>query len=79
MKGALPFKFAQNKIALVEKENETDYIAMQYLIENDWNLVVTKSMDPELQKAPNPGNCSKNWVVDNFAILLEFEKTKIPS
>ena len=47
LKGALPFKFAQNKIALVEKENETDYIAMQYLIENDWNLVVTKSMDPE--------------------------------
>ena len=37
----LPFKFVQNKIAIVEKENETDYIAMQYLIENDWNLVVT--------------------------------------
>ena len=45
MKGALPFKFAQNKIALVEKENETDYIAMQYLIENDWNLLVTKSIE----------------------------------
>ena len=45
LKGALPFKFAQNKIALVEKENETDYIAMQYLIENDWNLLVTKSIE----------------------------------
>ena len=46
MKGALSFKFAQNKIALVETENEKDYIAMQYLIENDWTLVVTKCMDP---------------------------------
>ena len=42
MKGVLPFKLYQNKIALVEKENQKDYIAMQYLIENDWNLVVTK-------------------------------------
>ena len=41
VKQALPFKFVQNKIAIVEKENETDYIAIQYLIENDWNLVVT--------------------------------------
>ena len=47
MKGVLPFKLYQNKIALVEKENQKDYIAMQYLIENDWNLVVTKSMNPE--------------------------------
>ena len=43
----LPFKFVQNKIAIVEKENETDYIAMQYLIENDWNLVVTTKADQE--------------------------------
>ena len=46
----LPFKFVQNKIAIVEKENETDYIAMQYLIENDWNLVLTKCMDQEAEK-----------------------------
>ena len=47
LKGALPFKFAQNKIAIVEKENPKDYTAMQYLIDDNWNLVVTKSMDPE--------------------------------
>ena len=44
----LPFKFVQNKIAIVEKENEKDYIAIQYLIENDWNLEVTKCLDPEV-------------------------------
>ena len=44
----LPFKPCQNKIALVEKENEQDYDAIQYLIENDWNLEVTKCLDPEV-------------------------------
>ena len=44
----LPFKPCQNKIALVEKENEKDYDAIQYLIENDWNLEVTKCLDPEV-------------------------------
>ena len=47
MKGALPFKFPQNKLALVQKENEKDYKAIQYLVNNDWNLVVTKCMDPK--------------------------------
>ena len=56
MKGALPqllpFKFVQNKIAIVEQENETErnYVAMQYLIENDWDLVLTKCMDQEAEK-----------------------------
>ena len=44
----MPFKFVQNKIAIVEKENEKDYVAIQYLIENDWNLEVTKCLDPEV-------------------------------
>ena len=44
---ALPFEPCQNKIAVVEKENKTDYVAIQYLIENDWNLEVTKCLDPE--------------------------------
>ena len=47
MKGALPFKFPQNKLALVQKENEKDYKAIQYLVDNDWNLVVTKCNDPK--------------------------------
>ena len=46
VKEALPFKFAQNKIAIVEKENPKDYTAMQYLIDDNWSLVVTKCMDP---------------------------------
>ena len=49
VKGALPnflpFNYVQNKIAIVEQENEEDYIAMQYLIENDWTLLLTKSME----------------------------------
>ena len=44
---ALPFEPCQNKIAVVEKENKTDYVAIQYLIEHDWNLEVTKCLDPE--------------------------------
>ena len=32
---------------MVEKENKTDYVAIQYLIEHDWNLEVTKCLDPE--------------------------------
>jgi len=47
--GLLPFEFCHNKIALVEKENKKDYIAMQYLIENAWNLVVTKCLDQEAE------------------------------
>ena len=47
MKGVLPFKFTQNKLALVQKENKKDYKAIQYLVNNDWNLVVTKCMDPK--------------------------------
>jgi len=47
--GILPFEFCHNKIALVEKENKKDYIAMQYLIENAWNLVVTKCLDQEAE------------------------------
>ena len=37
----------KSKIALIEKENAVDYITKQYLIENDWNLLITKGMDPE--------------------------------
>ena len=44
---ALPFEPCQNKIAVVEKENATDYVAIQYLIEHDWTLEVTKCLDPE--------------------------------
>ena len=47
MKGVLPFNFTQNKVALVQEENEKDYKAIQYLVNNDWNLVVTKCMDPK--------------------------------
>ena len=43
----LPFEPCHNKIALVEKENATDYVAMQYLIDNNWNLEVSKCLDPE--------------------------------
>ena len=32
---------------MIEKENAFDYITKQYLIEDGWNLVVTKGMDPE--------------------------------
>ena len=32
---------------MVEKDITTDYITMQYLIEDGWNLVITKGMDPE--------------------------------
>ena len=46
----LPFKFVQNKIAIVEKENEKDYVAIQYLIENDWNLLLTKCTDQDAEK-----------------------------
>ena len=41
------FEPCHNKIALVEKENDTDYVAMQYLIDNNWNLEVSKCLDPE--------------------------------
>ena len=41
------FEPCHNKIALVEKEHSTDYVAMQYLIDDNWNLVVTKCLDPE--------------------------------
>ena len=46
----MPFKFVQNKIAIVEQENETDYVAIQYWIENDWNLVLTKCEEQEAEK-----------------------------
>ena len=31
----------------MEKENTEDYVAMQYLIDDKWNLEVTKCPDPE--------------------------------
>ena len=43
----LRFKLRRNKIAIVEQETRTNYIAMQYLIENDWNLEVTRCKDQE--------------------------------
>ena len=48
----LKFKrcYKTNKIALIEKENYRDYIVMQYFVENDWNLVVTKCVDQEARK-----------------------------
>ena len=49
----LPFKLRRNKIAIVEQENETDYITMQYLIKKDWNLEVTKCEDQEAGKTWN--------------------------
>ena len=49
----LPFKLRRNKIAIVEQETRTDYIAMQYLIEKDWNLEVTKCEDQEAGKTWN--------------------------
>ena len=51
---ALPFRFCQNKIALVEKENTADFEAMQYLIENDWNLMVSKVQDTLALKRKMP-------------------------
>ena len=51
---ALPFSFCQNKIALVEKENTADFEAMQYLIENEWNLMVSKVQDTLALKRKMP-------------------------
>ena len=49
----LRFKLRRNKIAIVEQENETDYITMQYMIKKDWNLEVTKCMGQEAGKTWN--------------------------
>ena len=49
----LPFKLRRNKIAIVEQETRTNYIAMQYLIKKDWNLEVTKCEDQEAGKTWN--------------------------
>ena len=46
---ALPFEFCQNKIALVEKENSQDYVAMQYLVENKWNLIVNQCQSDQAE------------------------------
>ena len=37
------FLFAHNKIALIEKETEKEYLTYQYQVEDGWELLVTKT------------------------------------
>ena len=39
-----PFNPCHNKVALVQDEKFQKYEVMQYLVENEWNLVVQKSL-----------------------------------
>ena len=39
----LNFIWAHNKVAIIEQENELDYVTYQYLVEDGWNLVLSKN------------------------------------
>ena len=35
--------WAQNTFSIVEKENRNDYIVIQYVIDNKWELLITRN------------------------------------
>eukprot|EP00093_Oithona_nana_P000306 00306.XXX_349_878_1 [CDS] Oithona nana genome sequencing. len=41
----LSFPWAQNMVAIVEKENPHDYIVVQYVVQNNWELYVTRDLN----------------------------------
>ena len=39
----LSLPWAQNTVSVVEKENRNDYIVIQYVIKNKWELIITRN------------------------------------
>ena len=39
----LSLPWAQNTFSIVEKENRNDYIVIQYVIDNKWELLITRN------------------------------------
>ena len=63
------FKWAHNKVAIVEEETTHDYLTFQYWIEDQWKILVCKNEDKV-----NPGDPS--WILkrieaDEKYVLLE--------
>ena len=67
--GKLPFKWLNNKLAVVEEETNAEYIAYQYFIRNKWALKVIQN--------PNPG---PKWILkkknENGDFVTLFGKQK---
>ena len=67
--GKLPFKWLNNKLAVVEEETDAEYIAYQYFIRNKWTLKVIQN--------PNPG---PKWILkkknENGDFVTLFGKQK---
>ena len=51
----LDFLFAQNKIAIIEKETEDTYEVYQYLIKDGWKLMISKNS--------NPSSSEPSWIL----------------
>ena len=43
----LSFLWPQNMVAIVEKENQNDYIAVQYVIQDHWELFISRNVNDD--------------------------------
>ena len=66
----MDFIWAENKLAIVEKEKPKEYETFQYCIEDQWTLLVCKNKE-KIQGSKDPSWILKRIKADGKHVLLE--------